>query len=159
VSPSLSLTWNLALRAYRRLARGPLLPLRRMRADAEEAITAYGIKASGPGMQAANLSGGNLQKLVIAREFSGDVKLLVAASPTRGLDVAAVETVHEHLLRAASGGAAVLLISEDLDEILALNDRVVVMYEGRLSEVENRQSVEEIGLRMAGGTPAPALEP
>jgi general nucleoside transport system ATP-binding protein len=157
VAPSLSITWNLALRAYRRLSRGPLLRLRKMRIDAEQAIQAYDIRASGPAMMAANLSGGNLQKLVIAREFSGAMKLLVAASPTRGLDVAAVETVHQHLLDAAATGAGVLLISEDLDEILALNDRVVVMYEGELSEVENRQSVEEIGLRMAGGTPeAPA---
>ncbi len=156
VSPSLSIAWNLALRAYRRLARGPVLPLRRFRTDAEHAIHDYDIRASGPTMMAANLSGGNLQKLVIAREFSGEMKLLVAASPTRGLDVAAVGTVHEHLLKAASAGAGVLLISEDLDEILALNDRVVVMYEGELSEVEDRQSVEEIGLRMAGETPGPA---
>ncbi len=156
VSPSLSIAWNLALRAYRRLARGPLLPLRRFRTDAEHAIHDYDIRASGPTMMAANLSGGNLQKLVIAREFSGEMKLLVAASPTRGLDVAAVETVHELLLEAASNGAGVLLISEDLDEILALNDRVVVMYEGELTEVDDRQSVEEIGLRMAGESPGPA---
>jgi simple sugar transport system ATP-binding protein len=159
VAPSLSIAWNLALRAYRRLARGLLLPLRRMRTDAEQAIQTYDIKASGPGMQAANLSGGNLQKLVIAREFSGAMRLLVAASPTRGLDVAAVETVHSHLLEAASGGAGVILISEDMDEILALNDRVVVMYEGELHEVQDRESVEEIGLRMAGGTPEAAAEP
>ncbi len=159
VAPSLSIAWNLALRAYRRLALGPLLPLRRLRTDAERAIGDYDIKASSPAMMAANLSGGNLQKLVIAREFSGEMKLLVAASPTRGLDVAAVETVHEHLLEAAAAGAGVLLISEDLDEILALNDRVVVMYEGALSQVEDRQSVEEIGLRMAGETPGPAAAP
>ena len=159
VAPSLSIAWNLALRAYRHLSRGPLLRLRRMRTDAEQAIRAYDIKSSGPAMQAANLSGGNLQKLVIAREFSGAMKLLVAASPTRGLDVSAVETVHEHLLDAAATGAGVLLISEDLDEILALNDRVVVMYEGEVSEVEDRQSVEEIGLRMAGATPSESPEP
>jgi ABC-type uncharacterized transport system ATPase subunit len=158
VAPSLSIAWNLALRAYRRLARGPLLPLGRLRSNAEHAIDDYDIKASGPAMKAANLSGGNIQKLVIAREFAGEMKLLVAASPTRGLDVAAVETVHEHLLEAAGAGAGVLLISEDMDEILALNDRVVVMYEGELSEVEDRQSVEEIGLRMAGATPG-AAEP
>jgi ABC-type uncharacterized transport system ATPase subunit len=156
VAPSLSITWNLALRGYRRLSRTPVLPLRRMRETAERAIREYDIRASGPDMPAANLSGGNLQKLVIAREFAGEMKLLVAASPTRGLDVAAVETVHEHLLDAAARGAGVLLISEDLDEILALNDRVVVMYEGRLIEVDDGQSVAEIGLRMAGGTPEPA---
>jgi ABC-type uncharacterized transport system ATPase subunit len=159
VSPSLSIAWNLALRGYRRLARGPVLLLGRLRSDAEHAIDDYDIKASGPAMKAANLSGGNIQKLVIAREFAGEMKLLVAASPTRGLDVGAVETVHEHLLEAAAAGAGVLLISEDLDEILALNDRIVVMYEGELNEVADRQSVEEIGLRMAGGTPGAAAEP
>jgi ABC-type uncharacterized transport system ATPase subunit len=158
VAPSLSIAWNLALRAYRRLARF-VLPLRRMRTNAEHAIHDYDIKTPGPGIQAANLSGGNLQKLVIAREFSGEMKLLVAASPTRGLDVGAVETVHEHLLEAAAEGAGVLLISEDLDEVLALNDRVVVMYEGELHEVEDRQSIDEIGLRMAGGTPEAPAEP
>jgi len=99
------------------------------------------------------LSGGNLQKLVIARELSEELKVLVAASPTRGLDVAAVEAVHQHLLDAAAAGTGILLISEDLDEILALNDRILVMYEGELSRVENPDNVEEIGLRMAGGTP------
>ena len=153
VSPSLPLDWNLALRSYRSLGAGPLLPLGRMRANAETAIRDYDIKASGPDMPAANLSGGNLQKLVIAREFSGEMKLLVAASPTRGLDVSAVETVHEHLLDAAARGTGVLLISEDLDEILALNDRIVVMYEGTLREVRDRESVEEIGLLMAGEAP------
>jgi len=156
VSPGFSIAENLALRSYRRTSLGPLLRLRRLRADAEQAIRDYDIKASGPDMQATTLSGGNLQKLVIAREFSGDMKVLVAASPTRGLDVAAVETVHAHLLDAAANGTAVLLISEDLDEILALNDRIVVMYDGVLSEVEDRESVEEIGLRMAGETPPPA---
>ncbi len=161
VSPGLSIAWNLALRTYRRLAHGPVLPLRQFRTDAEHAIVDYDIKASGPGMQAANLSGGNLQKLVIAREFSGEMKLLVAASPTRGLDVSAVETVHQHLLKAAEAGAGILLISEDLDEVLALNDRVVVMYEGELSAVDDRQSVDEIGLRMAGEAPEapPAPQP
>ena len=159
VSPTFSIAENLALRSYRRSSFGPLLRLRRLRADAAAAIRDYDIKASGPGMQATNLSGGNLQKLVLAREFAGEMKVLVAASPTRGLDVAAVETVHGHLLDAAAHGAGVLLISEDLDEILALNDRIVVMYEGRLSEVEEGESVEEIGLRMAGGAPASARPP
>ena len=94
-----------------------------------------------------------MQKVVIAREFDAKPSLLVAAAPTRGLDVAAVEQVHAYLLEAVEFGAGVLLISEDLDEILGLNDRILVMYEGRLSEVDDRDSVAEIGLRMAGGTP------
>ena len=155
VSPSLSLAANLELRSYRESSLGPFLRLHRMRANAEKAIEEFDIRAPGPDVQAANLSGGNLQKVVIAREFAGDMKVLVAASPTRGLDVSAVATVHSHLLDAAARGTAVLLLSEDLDEILALNDRIVVMYEGELSEVVNRESIDEIGLRMAGGTPEP----
>ena len=153
VSPSLSLAMNLELRSYRRSSVGPFLPLRRWRESAAAAIEKFDIRAPGPDVQAANLSGGNLQKVVIAREFAGEMKVLVAASPTRGLDVAAVATVHSYLLEAAAKGAGVLLLSEDLDEILALNDRIVVMYEGCLSEVVDRTSIEEIGLRMAGETP------
>jgi simple sugar transport system ATP-binding protein len=124
-----------------------------MRERALTAIRDYDIRASGADMEADHLSGGNLQKLVIAREFSERMKVLVAASPTRGLDVAAVESVHAHLIDAAAAGAAVLLISEDLDEILALGDRILVMYEGSLVEVGDRDNVQEIGLLMAGGTP------
>jgi ABC-type uncharacterized transport system ATPase subunit len=150
LSPSLPIAMNLELRSFRRSSFGPFLRLRRMRERAVEAIRAFDIRASGPDEVTDHLSGGNLQKVVIAREFSGKLTVLVAASPTRGLDVAAVETVHRYLIGAAESGTGVLLLSEDLDEILALNDRVLVMYEGRLTEVENRDSIEEIGLRMAG---------
>jgi ABC-type uncharacterized transport system ATPase subunit len=153
VSPTLPISMNLQLRSFRRGTIGPFLRLRRMRQKAVEAIRDFDIKAPGPDVETDHLSGGNVQKVVIAREFSSPMKVLVAASPTRGLDVAAVETVHRYLLDAAEAGAAVLLLSEDLDEILALNDRVVVMYEGGLTEVRDRQSIEEIGLRMAGETP------
>ena len=153
VSPTLPIAMNLELRSFRRNSFGPLLRLRRMRRRAVDTIRAYDIKASGPEMETDQLSGGNLQKLVIARELSEQLKVLVAASPTRGLDVAAVESVHTHLLAAADAGTGVLLISEDLDEILALNDRIFVMYEGTLIEVGDRENVDEIGLRMAGGTP------
>ena len=106
-----------------------------------------------PDVPARQLSGGNLQKVVLAREFSGEPRVLVVASPTRGLDVAAIETVHSYLREAASNGVAVLLISEDLDEILALADRVVVMYAGEIvGELEGAAAtVEEVGLLMAGG--------
>jgi simple sugar transport system ATP-binding protein len=82
--------------------------------------------------------------------------VLVAGSPTRGLDVSAVEQVHTFLLQAAESGAAVLLISEDLDEILALHDRIFVMYEGSLSELPTDATMGDIGLRMAGQSAAPA---
>ena len=153
VAPTLPLDMNLELRSYRRHSLGPFLRLRKMREQALQAIREYDIKASGPEMEADHLSGGNLQKLIIAREFAEQMKVLVAASPTRGLDIGAVEAVHAHLIDAAAAGAAVLLISEDLDEILALNDRILVMYEGQLIEVRDRGDVQEIGMRMAGGTP------
>ena len=153
VAPSLSIAMNLALKSYRRDSLGPFLRRRRMREHAEEMIRQYGIKAPGAHTEAENLSGGNLQKLVLAREFDGRPKVLVAASATRGLDVAAVEAVHTELVEAAGRGVGVLLISEDLDEVLELNDRILVMYEGRLFPVEKPAKTEEIGLLMAGGTP------
>jgi simple sugar transport system ATP-binding protein len=150
VAPNLSLSMNVELKSYREGQAGPFLRLGRMRERAEHAIERYQIKAPGPHAEAATLSGGNIQKVVLAREFAGNLKALIAASPTRGLDVSAVETVHKHLLEAAERGVGVLLISEDLDEILALADRVVVMYEGRLTEAP-RDDVEAIGVLMAGG--------
>jgi simple sugar transport system ATP-binding protein len=148
VAPHLSIAENVSLKAYR--ADGPLLRLRKMRDVAADVIRRYQVRAPGPQTEARKLSGGNLQKVVLAREFSGEPKVLIAASPTRGLDVSAIETVHTYLLEAAGRGVAVLLISEDLDEILALADRVVVVYEGRITEAPQRDDVEQIGLLMAG---------
>jgi ABC-type uncharacterized transport system ATPase subunit len=156
VAPSLPIAMNLALRSYRDDSSGPLLHLGRMRTHAEELISRYEIKTPGVTTEARTLSGGNLQKLVLAREFSGDPTILIAASPTHGLDVSAIETVHSYLVQAADSGVAMLLISEDLDEVLALNDRILVMYEGRLSEVRDSENVQEIGLRMAGEEPEAA---
>ena len=148
VAPNLSIAMNIDLKSYRE---GPLfLRLGRMRERAQRAIDTYAIKAPGPDAEADTLSGGNIQKVVLAREFAGNLKALIAASPTRGLDVSAVETVHRHLVEAADRGVGVLLISEDLDEILALADRVLVMYEGRLTEAP-RDDVDRIGVLMAGG--------
>ncbi|HEY2217910.1 MAG TPA: ABC transporter ATP-binding protein [Gaiellaceae bacterium] len=155
VAPSLSIATNLVLRSYREppASNGPLLRLGAIRERAVDLIRRYAIAAPGPAAPARLLSGGNLQKVVLAREFSGKPKLVVAASPTRGLDVGAIETVHAYLRDAAAEGVGVLLISEDLDEILGLADRIAVMYEGAVVGVTARAdaSVEEIGLQMAGG--------
>ena len=123
------------------------------RGEGPELIKHYRIAAPGPSAPARLLSGGNLQKVVLAREFSGRPRLLIAAAPTRGLDVGAIETVHAYLRDAAADGVGVLLISEDLDEILTLADRIAVMYEGKIVGETARAgaSVEEIGLLMAGG--------
>jgi general nucleoside transport system ATP-binding protein len=155
LAPSLSVAMNAALKSYRTrpLSRGPLLLLRRMREFAVSLMRRYDVQAPGPDTPVRNLSGGNLQKLVLGREFEGDRRVLVAGQPTRGLDVGAIETVHAHLREAAANGLAVLMVSEDLEEILALADRVLVMYEGEVrGEVDARTAtIEEIGFLMAGG--------
>jgi ABC-type uncharacterized transport system ATPase subunit len=155
VAPSLSIASNVVLKSYRgrALAKGPLLKLRTIRDHAAMLIERYDVRGGGPELPARQLSGGNLQKVVLAREFEGEPRVLVVASPTRGLDVAAIETVHRYLRDAAANGVGVLLISEDLDEIRALADRIAVIYEGAIvGEVDAASStVEEIGLMMAGG--------
>ena len=155
VAPGLSVAANVVLKSYREppVSRGPLLVLRRIREVAERLIHQYDVRTSGPHVPVWQLSGGNLQKVVLAREFSGSPVVLVAAAPTRGLDVAGIETVHKYLREAAAGGVGVLLISEDLDEIQALADRIAVMYEGRIVGERDAATatVEELGLLMAGG--------
>jgi ABC-type uncharacterized transport system ATPase subunit len=155
VAPSLSIASNVVLKSYRgEHSRGPFLRLRAMRDRALELIARYDVRTPGPHTPARQLSGGNLQKVVLGREFAGEPRVLIAASPTRGLDVGAIETVHAYLRDAAGRNVAILLLSEDLDEILALADRIAVMYEGRIAgEVEAASAtVEQVGLLMAGGT-------
>ena len=161
VAPSLSIASNIALKSYRTDAAGPFLRLGRIRDRAVEMIRRYDVKAPGPLTPARQLSGGNLQKVVLAREFSSEPRVLVAAAPTRGLDVGAIETVHGYLREAAARQVAVLLISEDLDEVLTLADRIAVMYEGAIvGEVDARSAtVEELGLLMAGVRGEPATHP
>ena len=154
VAPSLSIASNVVLKSYRDsdVSAGPLLRLRRIRDRAVELVKQYDVRPSGVGTPARKLSGGNLQKVVLAREFTGSPRVLVVAAPTRGLDVGAIESVHAYLRDAAAGGAGILLISEDLDEVMALADRIGVMYEGTLvGEVDaTGATVEELGLLMAG---------
>jgi general nucleoside transport system ATP-binding protein len=154
VAPSLSVASNVVLKSYRGrdVSRGPLLRFRRIRELADRVIERYDVRTSGPHVPAWQLSGGNLQKVVLAREFSGNPAVLIAAAPTRGLDVAGIDSVHSYLRDAASQGLGVLLISEDLDEILVLADRVAVMYEGSVVGERDPASAtaEEIGLLMAG---------
>ncbi len=155
LAPGLSIAANTVLKSYRSppVSRGPFLVLRRMRELARSLIQRYDVKAPSPETPARHLSGGNLQKLVLGREFHGDPRVLVAASPTRGLDVGAIETVHGYLREASANGVAILMISEDLDEILALADRIAVMYEGEVvGELDaDAATVEELGYLMAGG--------
>ena len=147
----LTVAQNLALEHLREFRRGPTLDNRALRRKAEALIERFSIRAT-PNDPAASLSGGNLQKLVLARVLSREPKAIVVAQPTRGLDVAATEYVHGELLAQRERGAAVLLVSEDLDELLALADRLIVLYEGtivgRLPAAE--ADPERLGLLMAG---------
>jgi len=158
VAPGLSIADNVVLKSYRRppASRGPFLLVRKIRELAVGVMQRYDVRASGPDVPARQLSGGNLQKVVLAREFSGEPVVLVAASPTRGLDVAGIEVVHDYLRDAAERGVGVLLLSEDLDEIRALADRIAVMYEGAIvgERAAETATVEELGLLMAGGEEA-----
>ena len=150
--PSLSLAENLVLGlpTDRRFCRGPWIDWRAAINRTAELIPAFDIRAGGPTAPARSLSGGNQQKLVLARALEAGPKVVVAENPTRGLDVHATAFIHDRLRRVASEGAAVLVYSADLDEVLALADRVVVMYRGRLIVVAPGTPRDRIGEMMLG---------
>src|SRR5205085_3160239 len=114
------------------------------------AIKEYDVRSGHPDMPAVKLSGGNQQKLIVAREFHRKPRMLIAAQPTRGVDVGAVEFIYSSIIQARDEGAGVLLISSELDEILTLCDRILVMYEGRIVAEFIRGNVSErdLGLKM-----------
>jgi ABC-type uncharacterized transport system ATPase subunit len=149
LSPSLSVAENLLLTR----ARSFFMRRREAEEAAREIIDRFEVKASGPQAPTRELSGGNAQKVLLARELSKEPKVIVVASPTRGLDVGAAEAVRGLLDERRAAGCAVLLISEDLDEVLSMSDRILALYEGRIVyETPGEGSdVEEIGLAMAGG--------
>ena len=122
--------------------------------NGEKLISEYGIKAENGKVKAGTLSGGNLQKVILARELSKNPQFLICAQPTRGLDIGAVEGVYNLLINARNKGVSILLISTELDEILSLCDRVAVICEGEIVDiVQNDKKIDigEIGLMMAGG--------
>jgi general nucleoside transport system ATP-binding protein len=133
---------------------GIFMNFRRIAADCRQAIRDFEIKTPSPHIPIKNLSGGNIQKLVMARELSRKPSVLIAAQPTRGVDIGASEYIHHRLLEERARGTAILLISEDLDEIQMLSDRILVMYEGRIvGEVTQAEvTPEKLGLMMAGVT-------
>jgi simple sugar transport system ATP-binding protein len=145
---------NMALKNYRSSALSKFRVLRRkaIRGQAVDLVDRYDVKTPDTRTPVRLLSGGNVQKVLLAREFSSLPKVLIAASPTRGLDVGAIETVRSRLVEAADRGLGVLLISEDLDEIMSLSDRVLVMYEGRIVADLPMDEVDRhrIGLLMGG---------
>ncbi|MER3544046.1 MAG: heme ABC transporter ATP-binding protein [Chloroflexota bacterium] len=123
-------------------------------AAAEERVRQFDIRTPSVRVPVANLSGGNQQKVIVAREFSRPIRLLIASQPTRGLDVGSIEYIHSRLVAKRDEGAAVLLVSPELDEIMALADRIAVMYRGRIVATLPAAEVtkEQLGLLMAGAT-------
>ena len=136
---------------------GWLHPQRFVRA-ARALLQQFDVRGGGPNTRAAALSGGNQQKVVLAREIGRDPRVLLAAQPTRGLDVGAIEFVHRRLVEERDAGVAILLVSLELDEILSLSDRILVIYEGRIvGEFPPDVPEEELGFAMLGGTKEEAV--
>jgi general nucleoside transport system ATP-binding protein len=149
-----SIAENIALHDYAKPpdARFGWIFPRRMVGRAKTLIREFDVRGGGPFTRAGGLSGGNQQKLVAAREIARDPKALIAAQPTRGLDVGAIEYVHRRLVAERDEGRAILLVSLELDEILSLSDRILVIFEGEIvGEHTGEVSEEEIGLEMLGG--------
>jgi len=121
----------------------------------EQLIQQYDVRTPSAHMKASTLSGGNQQKVIVAREFSRPIQLLIASQPTRGLDVGSIEYIHNRIIEKRDEGVAVLLVSSELDEIMALSDRIAVVYRGEIMEIvdANATSKEDLGLLMAGMRP------
>jgi ABC-type uncharacterized transport system ATPase subunit len=164
---SFAVAENIVLDTYDRppYASGPALNLTAIRETAEQRVKEYDIRTQSITTPVGTLSGGNQQKVILAREVGRNVSLLLASQPTRGLDVGSIEFVHKRIIEERDRGAAVILVSSELDEIYALSDRIAIMYEGRFTGFRPPDvPVEELGLLMAGidgsGTPAePATDP
>ena len=157
IVPAMTVAENLVLRRYRYppFCRGQLLNLEEISAFARRLIAEYEIATPSPRTPARSLSGGNIQRLILAREFSGGPGLIIAAHPTSGLDVSATEQIHALLLQRREEGAGVLLVSEDLDEVLALSDHIAVIFGGEIMGIVPAAEAnrERIGLMMTGQRP------
>ena len=131
-----------------------------MESHAIDLVNEFNVKTPSLETPLKNLSGGNIQKLIMARELSRRPEVLIAAQPTRGVDIGATEYIHQRLLMQREAGTAILLISEDLDEIRTLSDRIAVIYEGKIIGVVTRgqATVEQIGLMMAGVAMSDAMQ-
>ncbi|MGO4108747.1 ABC transporter ATP-binding protein [Paenibacillus sp. YAF4_2] len=153
----MSIEENLIAKEYRksRFSKGGIISRKKMRENAEEQIRSFSIKTAGASVPVGRLSGGNQQKVILARELMLNPKVLVAMQPTRGMDVGAAEYVHKRILEALEQGCSILLISTELEEIMALSDRVAVLYKGELLDTMDRDNadLDRIGMLMAGVRP------
>ncbi|GAB1469274.1 ABC transporter ATP-binding protein [Chloroflexota bacterium] len=137
-------------------AKGVSLQQKAIFSNAEKLVEQYDVRTPNIYVHASTLSGGNQQKVIVAREFSRPIELLIASQPTRGLDVGSIEYIHEQIIKKRDEGTGVLLVSSELDEILALSDRIAVMYRGQIMAIVDAASAtkEQLGLMMAGIHPS-----
>jgi simple sugar transport system ATP-binding protein len=151
---SFSVEDNLVLSTYyvQPFAKGPVLQPREIERAAQERVEAFDVRTPSIFVPASNLSGGNQQKVIVAREFSRPIHLLIASQPTRGLDVGSIEYIHSRIVQKRDEGCAVLLVSPELDEVMSLSDRIAVMYRGQILAIlpAAEATRERLGLLMAG---------
>jgi simple sugar transport system ATP-binding protein len=156
-APNLSITENTIMKGYRQepLGNGWTVNYTNARQHARKLKNQYDILAPGVKTPARLLSGGNLQKVILAREISSGPKLMVAVQPTRGLDVGAIEAIQTLILEQREAGTAILLISEELEELLTLSDRIAVIFDGKIMGTmdADKADISEIGLMMTGTQP------
>jgi simple sugar transport system ATP-binding protein len=149
-----SIADNMVLNRYYRkpYANGPILNQDKINIDGEALVEKFDVRTPDVYTPVSSLSGGNKQKVIVAREFSHPVKLLVANQPTRGIDVGSIEFIHNQIIEQRDNGSAVLLVSAELDEILSLSDRVAVMFDGEIVKTLPIEEAtrERLGLLMAG---------
>jgi simple sugar transport system ATP-binding protein len=155
-----SVSDNLVLNTYyeQPFAKGWNLQFDEIEAAAEERVKLFDVRTPGIGVPVSNLSGGNQQKVIVAREFSRPIKLLIASQPTRGLDVGSIEYIHSRIIQKRDEGCGVLLVSPELDEITSLSDRIAVMFDGKIVAIlpAEEATKEQLGLLMAGVVEEPA---
>ena len=151
-----TLTENFVLDSYydEPFSHGIKMDWERSRQEAERLIKEFDVRTPSSEVVAGNLSGGNQQKVIVAREFGRDVELVIASQPTRGVDVGSIEFIHDRIVEERDGGSAVLIVSSELDEVMALSDRILVMYDGRIVAEKRPEETTnaELGLYMAGST-------
>lgn len=155
LSVDATITENMIIGNHRKepyAVRGIHLNRKKISERTKRLIKEYDVRTPSQDIVAGNLSGGNMQKMIVAREFSFDSKILIVAQPTRGIDIGAIEFVHKEIIEKRNEGAAILLVSADLDEIFRLSDRIITLYEGQITgEFLNKEiSKKEIGLYMTG---------
>jgi simple sugar transport system ATP-binding protein len=147
---------NLVLNTYYvdPFARFVVLNQNKILSEGERRVREFDVRTPSVLTPVSNLSGGNQQKVIVAREFSRPIKLLIASQPTRGLDVGSIEYIHGRIIEKRDEGTAVLLVSPELDEVMSLSDRIAVMYEGQIVDILSAEEAtrEQIGLLMAGVT-------